>query len=349
VLDFGVAKAAIRTQATRDGQLKGKLSYMSPEQILGEEVTRQADIYSASVVLWEALTMRRAFQFDNEGALMGAVLKGMEDRPSHFAEGLAPAFDTVTMHGLERTAASRYPNARDMALELERCVGIASPSEIGAWVTSLAGPALAERSQLVTEIERSSASRSSLEPSTGGDSEVTQGTPVSKPRVSRQMMTATTEDVESSITFKPTQETRRPPEPRRSMLVPGLIGGAVVVMGLVAARTLMHGPTSSAGPAPSAVPVPPSSASVPVVSREPAVEGGVVSAAPASSGVTSAVPPSTSAPPDDSKPGVKRASGPSTRPAPPGVAPKAAAPADCNPPYYFDDQGHKHYKDACFR
>jgi len=91
VLDFGVAKAAIRTQATRDGQLKGKLSYMSPEQILGEEVTRQADIYSASVVLWEALTMRRAFQFDNEGALMGAVLKGMEDRPSHFAEGLAPA------------------------------------------------------------------------------------------------------------------------------------------------------------------------------------------------------------------------------------------------------------------
>src|ERR1019366_2190828 len=56
VLDFGVAKAAGRLQTTRDGQLKGKLSYMAPEQIHGATVTRRTDIYAASVVLWETLT-----------------------------------------------------------------------------------------------------------------------------------------------------------------------------------------------------------------------------------------------------------------------------------------------------
>src|SRR5262249_6584021 len=48
VLDFGVAKAAGRCQTTRDGRLKGKLSYMAPEQLCGEAVTRKTDIYAAS-------------------------------------------------------------------------------------------------------------------------------------------------------------------------------------------------------------------------------------------------------------------------------------------------------------
>src|SRR5208282_661106 len=55
VLDFGVAKAAGRVQTTREGQLKGKLGYMAPEQI-GGQVSRASDVYAASVVLWEALT-----------------------------------------------------------------------------------------------------------------------------------------------------------------------------------------------------------------------------------------------------------------------------------------------------
>src|SRR5580704_17747963 len=67
VLDFGVAKATGRLQTTRDGQLHGKLSYMAPEQLRSDAVTRKADIYSASVVLWEALTGRRLFSSDNEG------------------------------------------------------------------------------------------------------------------------------------------------------------------------------------------------------------------------------------------------------------------------------------------
>src|ERR1019366_7046955 len=59
LLYFGVAKAAGRLQTTREGQLKGKLAYMAPEQVHGAALTRRADIYGASVVLWEVLTGRR--------------------------------------------------------------------------------------------------------------------------------------------------------------------------------------------------------------------------------------------------------------------------------------------------
>jgi serine/threonine-protein kinase len=57
VLDFGIAKPAQRVhQSTRTGQLKGKLSYMAPEQFSTGAVDRRADVYSAAVLLWEALT-----------------------------------------------------------------------------------------------------------------------------------------------------------------------------------------------------------------------------------------------------------------------------------------------------
>jgi serine/threonine-protein kinase len=74
VLDFGVAKAVGRSQTTRDGQLKGKLGYMSPEQITGRGVTHATDIFAASTVLWEALTGERLFRGENEGAIMNSVL-----------------------------------------------------------------------------------------------------------------------------------------------------------------------------------------------------------------------------------------------------------------------------------
>src|SRR5689334_7609894 len=66
VLDFGVAKAAGRLQTTREGQIKGKISYMAPEQLHGGRVTRQTDIYAAAVLLWETLTGQRLYEGDNE-------------------------------------------------------------------------------------------------------------------------------------------------------------------------------------------------------------------------------------------------------------------------------------------
>ena len=69
VADFGIAKAAGRSQVTRDGQIKGKAKYMSPEQLSGQPVDRRTDVYSASVVLWELLTAEALFGGDSPATM----------------------------------------------------------------------------------------------------------------------------------------------------------------------------------------------------------------------------------------------------------------------------------------
>jgi serine/threonine-protein kinase len=155
VLDFGVAKAAGRVQTTREGQLKGKLAYMAPEQITTGSVTRKTDVYAASVVLWEMLTGRRLFRADNEGKLLSLVLDSEVAPPSELIEGLPEGFDRVVLRGLDRDPAKRYATARDMAIDLEVVVGTAPSSEVGEWVEIVAADELHERANRIEEIERS--------------------------------------------------------------------------------------------------------------------------------------------------------------------------------------------------
>jgi serine/threonine-protein kinase len=74
VLDFGIAKATNRVQETRTDQIKGKVAYMSPEQLAKGNIDRRADVYSASVVLWEALTGQRLFKADDVPSLVYAII-----------------------------------------------------------------------------------------------------------------------------------------------------------------------------------------------------------------------------------------------------------------------------------
>ena len=155
VLDFGVAKAAGRVQTTREGQLKGKLAYMAPEQITTGSVTRRTDVYAAAVVLWEMLTGRRLFRADNEAKLLALVLDSEVLAPSTLVEGLPSAFDQVVMKGLDRDPAKRYATAREMAIDVEAVVGIEPPTVVGEWVEVVAADELRERANRIEEIERS--------------------------------------------------------------------------------------------------------------------------------------------------------------------------------------------------
>ena len=160
VLDFGVAKARGRLQSSREGQLKGKLSYMAPEQVHGKEIDRRTDIFAASVMLWEVLTGKRLVAGDNEAAIIANVMKGGFPPPSQSAPWVAPALDAIVMRGLEADPARRFPTAREMAIELDRAVdGAASAYGVGEWVERLAGDALKLRATRVREMESSSAVR----------------------------------------------------------------------------------------------------------------------------------------------------------------------------------------------
>jgi serine/threonine-protein kinase len=161
LLDFGVAKAVHRVQTTRDGQLKGKLSYMAPEQITAGKSHRSSDIYAASVVFWEAIAGRRLFTSDNDGELVAKVIASNIQAPSLALEGtLDPeeraayaALDAIILKGLARRPDDRYATAREMAMELDSCITPASRAEVGEWVEETAADVLNERAKLIADLE----------------------------------------------------------------------------------------------------------------------------------------------------------------------------------------------------
>jgi serine/threonine-protein kinase len=163
VLDFGVAKAAGRLQTTREGQLKGKISYMAPEQVQGT-VDRTTDIYAASVILWEALTGRRLFFAENEARTLANVLYPRVEQPSRHARGIPPRLDAVVLRGLDPNPAGRFPTAREMARALQLAVPPAPACDVGDWVQSTAGATLSMRARRVATIERSTTTDSDFRP-----------------------------------------------------------------------------------------------------------------------------------------------------------------------------------------
>jgi eukaryotic-like serine/threonine-protein kinase len=154
VVDFGVAKAANRVQTTRDGQVKGKLGYMAPEQISGF-ATRASDIHAAAVVLWEMLTARRLYQGENELQTYSNILAGEVVMPSVYAPDVSPELNRAVLRGLDPNPLERFPSAREMARALQRAVPIASASDVGDWVESIAGVNLSVRAQKIVTIESS--------------------------------------------------------------------------------------------------------------------------------------------------------------------------------------------------
>jgi eukaryotic-like serine/threonine-protein kinase len=152
VLDFGVAKATSRLQTTRDGQIKGKISYMAPEQIAGQ-ATRRSDIYAAGVVLWEALALSRLFVGENDAQLLHSIIAPKIEPPSRHNAGVSPALDRIVMQALSADPAARFATAREMAEALDACMRPASANQVAEWLESMAGPALRARSEVVAEIE----------------------------------------------------------------------------------------------------------------------------------------------------------------------------------------------------
>jgi serine/threonine-protein kinase len=180
VLDFGVAKAAGRMQTTREGQIKGKLSYMPPEQLRGATVNRQSDIYAAGVMLWELVTGQRLFAGDNEGAIVAKVLEGRVEAPTKvLVRGMSgketlndntlrglEALDATILRALAMEPEDRFATAREMAVEIERKVQPATGSEVADWVEHIAKDVLHSRAAMVAEIE-SSTSLAAAEPREG--------------------------------------------------------------------------------------------------------------------------------------------------------------------------------------
>jgi serine/threonine protein kinase len=121
LLDFGIARATMKLRSLTPigGLIKGKLAYLSPEQVRGQGVDGRADIFSLGVVMWEALTGLRLFFHPNDLDTMRNVLHRPVPRPSDMRPGVPAAIDAVILRALEREPDKRYPDAGAMAADLE--------------------------------------------------------------------------------------------------------------------------------------------------------------------------------------------------------------------------------------
>lgn len=119
VIDFGVAKAAGRAQHTRTGALKGKYSYMSPEQVMGRQVDHRTDIFALGVVLHELLTGKRLFKADSDVETLERVRQTKVVPPSSLNPQVPQSLDGIVMHALTRDPDQRFQSAQEMRLALE--------------------------------------------------------------------------------------------------------------------------------------------------------------------------------------------------------------------------------------
>jgi len=155
ILDFGIAKAANRSQVTRDGKAKGKLAYMPPEQ-LGGDASVRSDVYALGIVLWQMLTGHLPFlRATTDSELLALVLKGVREPPSRSRSEVPALLDRIVMQAVDpaEDAESRYPSAQAMAQALEES-GTASPrAAVGAFVDELAAESLEARRLIVSSLE----------------------------------------------------------------------------------------------------------------------------------------------------------------------------------------------------
>ncbi|WP_395691586.1 serine/threonine-protein kinase [Piscinibacter sp.] len=117
VLDFGIARITHQHDGAGD-IAAGSPYYMAPEQVRQQPVDRRADVFSLGVVLYELLTGVRPFARKGLNAVFDAVVNAEPAPPSTHRAELDPELDRILMRMLQKSAANRYPDWAELALDL---------------------------------------------------------------------------------------------------------------------------------------------------------------------------------------------------------------------------------------
>lgn len=139
VTDFGIADAESKLTETRPGIVKGKYSYMSPEQISAKPVDARTDVFALSIVLWEMLAMRRLFQGENEVDTIQRVKNCRIDFDlRHLNPEVDDELDQIVKKGLAKDPKKRYKSANDFEKDLRRHMSKKfsdfSPTDLGEFL-----------------------------------------------------------------------------------------------------------------------------------------------------------------------------------------------------------------------
>jgi serine/threonine protein kinase len=363
LLDFGVAKAAMAAHVTREGTYKGKLAYSAPEQLRGA-ATRQSDIYSLAVLLWELLVGERMHRSAKSGAeLVSSVLRGtLQTIHEALNAGKAWSFiseadwrnlerlEPIVRKGLSVDIRERWSSAAEMEEALSTAIRPASSASVAGWLKGVGQSFLESRQRIIVAEEVSfrngqavSAARSS-------------GPPPQDSFVNLRSSGRSARSVHSDLIVPDIEACYRPNHvlvPASLLLAAVAVTAAVLIWRFGARAPLPAAPTLEA-------------AAQPAVAAADTAESTLEPLAPPPSSAANPAPerppqalrePSSDGPPrrlaDEMRPNPARRPREARRepepeaaisPAPPVAKPKPAT--DCTTPYYFEGS-KKIFKPAC--
>ena len=157
VVDFGVAKATARLDTqTEAGQLKGKIAYMSPEQLRGEKIDRRTDVFAMGILLYMMTTGKHPFRGDDQAQTIARI---SSDEPAILPSALVPGYpaglEACVMQALAKDSAKRYPSANDMLLGLTRALPSAmresTDEEVSEFIRRLVPDRLERQKQAIKQ------------------------------------------------------------------------------------------------------------------------------------------------------------------------------------------------------
>ena len=122
ITDFGIARMPASAVKTMTGMVMGSPRYMSPEQVIGKNLSARSDIFSLGVVLYEALTGLAPFEADSISSIMYQTVHAAEDRPSKVNPNLDPDLDAIVAKALAKLPEDRFDSMKAFARRLREII-----------------------------------------------------------------------------------------------------------------------------------------------------------------------------------------------------------------------------------
>jgi eukaryotic-like serine/threonine-protein kinase len=269
LLDFGIAKATRQPSTnTETGEVKGKFSYMAPEQILSGDVDRRCDIFAAGIVLYLLTTGRHPFKHHNTAAVIHAITTDdAVQPPSTLLEDYPAELEQVLLKALEKDVEKRWPTAEEMRVALEQAVpeafGDVGRTALRDFMQRVVGDRKIARREAVRRAQLAAdgrdietGSRAALQSSSSQSASSLRAISISQPAP---------EDVPEIVGAESGPRTLPAPPRKRAIRAPWIAASAGILLALAATVTRLVAP-STVGKSNAAAAV---SAGVPLVASAP--------------------------------------------------------------------------------
>ena len=123
IVDFGLAKLSGGTKLTRTGTTPGTVSYMSPEQLKGDDVDLRSDIWALGVVMYEMVTGETPFKGEFEQAVIYSIINSQPEPPTGLRSGIPMELERIIIRALEKQKEDRYQHIEELLIDLRRLDG----------------------------------------------------------------------------------------------------------------------------------------------------------------------------------------------------------------------------------